>query len=118
LRTTISPAIIDRPRHHLTILIVARLPSRLSRYTGANEGRIVGHSHTATVPAAQPNAEVGKITDVERLWFDGSVPMEFFAAVISLRPQETLARPRAQVAAVWPLAIPAAFVHTQFAIGR
>jgi len=32
LRTTISPAIIDRPRHHLTILIVARLPSRLSRY--------------------------------------------------------------------------------------
>ncbi|WP_247447246.1 hypothetical protein, partial [Bradyrhizobium sp. 197] len=33
LRATIIAAIITSPRHRLAILIVARFPSRLSRYT-------------------------------------------------------------------------------------
>ncbi|WP_247296941.1 hypothetical protein, partial [Bradyrhizobium sp. 87] len=35
-RTTIIAAIITSPRHRLAILIVARFPSRLSRYTAAS----------------------------------------------------------------------------------
>ncbi|MDH2352951.1 hypothetical protein QCM80_20160, partial [Bradyrhizobium sp. SSUT112] len=34
LRATIIAAIITSPRHRLAILIVARFPSRLSRYNG------------------------------------------------------------------------------------
>jgi hypothetical protein len=37
LRATINAAIIASPRHQLAIQIVAKLPSRLSRYTVANK---------------------------------------------------------------------------------
>ncbi|WP_314958213.1 hypothetical protein, partial [Bradyrhizobium cosmicum] len=40
LRATIIAAIITSPRHPLAILIVARFPSRLSRYINRSAGQV------------------------------------------------------------------------------
>ncbi|MDH2357729.1 hypothetical protein QCM80_45565, partial [Bradyrhizobium sp. SSUT112] len=46
LRATIIAAIITSPRHRLAILIVARFPSRLSRY---KESLVLGKRLAATL---------------------------------------------------------------------
>ncbi|MCK1672068.1 hypothetical protein [Bradyrhizobium sp. 150] len=51
MRATIIAAIITSPRHRLAILIVARFPSRLSRYSGGRPSHYVRDDQPFAGPA-------------------------------------------------------------------